>query len=73
MKGRPQERWQHDLEKLQLPDAIAELKKRGFAGIYVSRPGYSEGLTALEQGLRAVGTGEQIESTEGDLFFVPLR
>ena len=73
MKGRPREKWQHDLEKLQLPEAVAELRNRGFAGIYVSRPGYSEGLSALEQGLRALGTGDLIESSDGDLFLVRLR
>jgi phosphoglycerol transferase len=73
MKGRRREQWQHDLEKLRLPDVIAELKNRGFAGIYVSRPGYSEGLSALEQGLQALGTGDKIESGAGDLFFVRFQ
>jgi phosphoglycerol transferase len=73
MKGRPQEQWQHEIEKLSLADSVAELKKRGFAGIYVSRPGYSDGLPALEKGLRALENGDIIESGEGDLFFVRLR
>ena len=72
MKGRPREQWQHDLEKLPLSDSIAELKKRGFAGVYVSRPGYADGLPALEQGLRAIANGDIIESNEGDLFLVRL-
>ena len=73
MKGRAREQWQHDLEKLPLADVIAEVKNRGFAGIYVSRPGYSEGLSALEQGLQALGTGDKIESGAGDLFFVRFQ
>jgi len=73
MKGRQREQWQHHLEKLSLPDAVAEIKNRGFAGIYVSRPGYSEGLSALEQGLQALETGDKIDSAEGDLFFVRLK
>jgi hypothetical protein len=73
MKGRPREQWQHDLEKLSLSDSVAEIKKRGFAGIYVSRPGYTDGLPALEGALRAVAVGDIIDSTERDLFFVRLR
>jgi phosphoglycerol transferase len=73
MKGRPREQWQHEIEKLELPDSVTEIKNRGFAGIYVSRIGYSENASALEQNLRALGYVDEIKSAQGDLFFVRLH
>lgn len=73
MKGRPREQWQHEIEKLSLPDSVAEVKRRGFAGIYVSRVGYPEGARELEQNLRTLGYADEIESARGDLFFVRLQ
>jgi phosphoglycerol transferase len=72
MKGRPREQWQHDLEKMSLPDAINEVKERGFSALYVSRIGYPDGAHELEQNLRALGYNEIIQSAEGDLFCVRL-
>ena len=72
MKGRPREQWQHEVVNMSLPDAIAELKKRGFSALYVSRIGYPDGAYELEQNLQTLGYNEVIHSAEGDLFCVRL-
>jgi phosphoglycerol transferase len=71
-KGRSREQWQHDLTNLSLPDVIAELKKRGFGGLYVNRNAYPDKARGIEENLRALGYDRKIDSTEGDLFYVPL-
>lgn len=73
MKGRPREQWQHDIEKLSLPESIDEIKRRGFSAIYVSRAGYPDGARELEQNLRLLGYNREIESAERDLFCVLLQ
>ncbi|PYK31828.1 MAG: hypothetical protein DME57_02175 [Verrucomicrobia bacterium] len=73
MKGRPREQWQHELEKLPLSDALAELKKRGFSALYVSRPGYGEIIGTLEQSLKELGYTQAIENPEHDVFCVVLH
>ena len=73
MKGRPREQWQHDVEKLSLLDAVAEVKRRGFSALCVSRVGYPDGARELEQNLRLLGYNEEIQSAEGDLFCVRLQ
>jgi len=72
MKGRPREQWQHEVVNMSLPDAIAEIKKRGFSALYISRIGYPDGAYELEQNLRTLGYNEVIHSAEGDLFCVRL-
>ncbi|HEV2045353.1 MAG TPA: hypothetical protein VGQ95_02025 [Chthoniobacterales bacterium] len=72
MKGRPREQWQHEVVNMSLPDAITELKRRGFSALCVSRIGYPDGAYELEQNLRALGYNEVIHSAEGDLFCVRL-
>jgi hypothetical protein len=73
MKGRPREQWQHEVEKLSLPDSIAEIKSRGFSALYISRAGYPDGARGLEQNLRSLGYNQEIESAAGDLFCVLLQ
>jgi hypothetical protein len=73
MKGRPREQWQHDVEKMSLPDAVVEVKRRGFGALYVSRASYPDGAHELEQNLRLLGYNEEIQSAEGDLFCVRLQ
>jgi len=73
VKGRAREQWQHDLEKMSLPDAIAEVKRRGFSALYVSRVGYPDGARELEQNLLTLGYNEEIQSAEEDLFCVRLQ
>lgn len=72
MKGRAREQWQHDLTSLSLPDVIAELKKRGFSGLYVNRNAYPDKARGIEETLRSLGDDRVIDSVEGDLFYVPL-
>ncbi len=73
VKGRAREQWQRDLEKMSLPDAIAEVKRRGFSALYVSRVGYPDGARELEQNLLTLGYNEEIRSAEEDLFCVRLQ
>ena len=70
VKGRPREEWQKNLLALTLPEAVAELKKRGFSALSVNRNAYPDGAHELEQNLRALGYSEMIQSAEGDLFCV---
>jgi hypothetical protein len=58
---------------MSLPDAIAEVKRRGFSALYVSRVGYPDGARELEQNLLTLGYNEEIRSAEEDLFCVRLQ
>ena len=73
MKGRLREQWQHDVEKLSLPESMAEIKKRGFSALYVSRVGYPDGARELEENLRKLGYDQEIENSDRDLFCFILR
>jgi phosphoglycerol transferase len=73
MKGRPREQWQHDIEKLSLPESMAEIKKRGFRALYVSRVGYPDGARELEENLRLLGYDQEIENSDRDLFCFIFR
>jgi phosphoglycerol transferase len=73
MKGRPREQWQHDVEKLSLPESIAAIKNRGFSALYVSRVGYPDGARELEENLRTLGYTREIENSDRDLFCILLQ
>lgn len=53
--------------------AIAMLRQRGFAAIYVNRAGYDDRAAGLEAMLRQLGLTDSIESERGDLLCVPLQ
>ena len=42
MKGRPREDWQKELGKMAFKDAVAEIKNKGFAAIYINRNGFPD-------------------------------
>jgi len=73
VKGRSREEWQHEMEKMSLPDSIAEVKSRGFSALYVSRVGYPDGARDLQQNLQALGYRNIIQSSNDDLFCVLLQ
>ena len=73
MKGRSREQWQHEVEKMSLPDSIAEVRSRGFSALYVSRVGYPDGGRDLQQNLQALGYRNIIQSSNDDLFCVLLQ
>ena len=74
MKGRPREAWQKELGKRSLEEAVAEIKKRGFAAIYINRNGFPDRALPVEKALRAMGyTKPPIVSATGDLVCIPLE
>jgi phosphoglycerol transferase len=74
MKGRPREAWQKELGKRSLEEAVAEIKKRGFAAIYINRNGFPDRALPVEKALRAMGyTKPPIVSAIGDLVCIPLE
>ena len=73
MKGRPREQWQHEVEKLSLPESMAAIKSRGFSALYVSRVGYPDGARELEENLRTLGYNREIENSDRDLFCILLQ
>mgnify|MGYP001545767823 FL=1 len=60
------------LNEANVRKAIAMLRQRGFAAIYVNRAGYDDRGAGLEAMLRQLGLSEIIESDRGDLLCVPL-
>lgn len=73
MKGRPREQWQKDLGKVPFEKAIEEIRKRGFAAIYVNRNGFPDRGQQILAKLREAGlTQPTIESTAADLICIPL-
>ena len=74
MKGRPREAWQKELSKRSLEEAVAEIKKRGFAAISINRNGFPDRALPIEKALRAMGyTQPPIVSASGDLVCIPLE
>jgi len=74
MKGRPAEAWQKELERLpSLEQIIAELKKRGFAAIYINRNGFPDRAKGIEDKLLEMGyIKPPIRNATGDLSCVIL-
>ncbi|MEI8367656.1 MAG: hypothetical protein WCJ31_04415 [Planctomycetia bacterium] len=73
MKGRPREAWQQELGKRSLEEAVTEIKKRGFAAIYINRNGFPDRALPVEKALRAMGYSKPpIVSATGDLVCIPL-
>ena len=74
MKGRPREAWQQEIGKRSLEEAVAEIKKRGVAAIYINRNGFPDRALPIEKALRAMGyTKPPIVSATGDLVCIPLE
>jgi len=74
MKGRPREAWQQEIGKRSLEEAVAEIKKRGFAAIYINRNGFPDRALPIEKALRAMGYSKPpIVSATGDLVCIPLE
>ena len=61
------------LYEANVRQAIAMLRQRGFAAIYVNRAGYDDRAAGLEAMLRQLGLTGIIESDRGDLLCVPLE
>jgi phosphoglycerol transferase len=73
MKGRERDRWQRQIATIDLPQSLAELRRRGFAALLINRNGFPDRGRAIEDTLRGQrGTGPAIESAAGDLVCIPI-
>ena len=61
------------LHKANVRKALAMLKQKGFAAVYVNRAGYDDRAAGLEAMLRQLGYDRFIDSPRGDLLCVPLE
>lgn len=67
MKGRPQNDWQHEVEKLPLPEMFAELKRNGFSAIYINLRPYG-GVGALSKFQQAGATVLSVAQAKDSAF-----
>jgi hypothetical protein len=54
-KGRPRERWQHEVERLGPAAMVTLLERYGFAAVLIARGGYADEGAELLAGLAAAG------------------
>ena len=63
--------WNQAASQLEPADMVAELKDKGFSGIYLDRDGYTN--DTLEQALCSLpDCGEPIVSAGGTLVYIPF-
>jgi len=72
MKGRTRDEWVTSLGNVSAAEAIAILKRYGFAAIYVDRAQYQDRGHELFEGFTKMGLSI-LESLRGDLFCVFLN
>jgi len=72
-KGRPGERWQHDVDQLPFNDSISRLESYGFAALYLNRNGFPDKGESVLKALRETGHTEALESPRGDLVCIKLN
>lgn len=72
MKGREDTRWQKDLTKLSLEEAVAKLRELGFQAIMINRNGFPDQGKGFLESLSTLGFSNLIESSSGDLACVVL-
>ena len=71
VKGRQGDEWNESVSKMDYPDMADELKKTGFAGIYIDRTAYVETeWKALEQELSDITGSTPYVSENGCLSFI---
>ncbi len=71
IKGRQGDEWNESVSKMDYPDMADELKKTGFAGIYIDRTAYVETeWKALEQELSDITGSTPYVSENGCLSFI---
>jgi phosphoglycerol transferase len=72
MRGREVEKWQSSLAPLPPRKLIAQLKAKGFAGLYVNRRGHVNNATALEGELESLLRQKPLVSADRELAFFRL-
>lgn len=71
-KGRPDAQWKFRTATLPAPAMVAELRARGFSGIYLDKRAFPEGARALIASLEAAGARVVATSSENDTLFLAL-
>jgi len=72
-RGRESSAWLQQVSQKQLKDAIAEIKRRGFAAIYINRNGFPDKAKGIEDALLEMGYAKPpIRSASGDLACILL-
>ena len=72
MAGDYRDAWQERCARLPAAEMVAELRRRGFGGVVVSRAAYPDHGDALLAGLAAAAEHPTVASAGGELGFVPL-
>ena len=73
MKGRPREQWQKELGQMPFEQAVARIKERGFAAIFINRNGFPDKGRQVEEKLVEMGySAPPIRSATGDLTCILL-
>ena len=71
-KGRGTELWQEQV--IQMPQFIAKLEQYGFAGLYVNRFGFRDGVVeGIVEKLKSLGYTNFVESKNHDLISIGLK
>ena len=73
VKGRTREDWQKEVTSLPLDQAVKELERYGFAGLYINRMGYEDHAEGAIKELAKCGRSELIEDEAHDLVCVVLN
>jgi len=72
-RGRPQDDWQWDVQKMPATNLVATLEKYGFAAIYINRRGFADQAEGLLKQLAAAGRDQFIEDTAHEQVCVFLK
>ncbi len=72
MRGRDVEKWQSSLAPLPPAQLIAQLREKGFAGLYINRRGHVNNATGLEHDLERLLHAKPLVSRDGELSFFSL-
>jgi hypothetical protein len=73
VKGRHDDGWQKGLVARPWPEAIDQLKQRGFDALYINQAAYPGQVPPVREVLKGVGYDKIIDSDTGDLICVILN
>jgi hypothetical protein len=71
--GRPTASWQEQVAQLPLAQMVPELKRAGFAGLWVDRTGYPDGGAAIVGNAQQVLRTKPIEDETGEFVFFLIK
>lgn len=74
MKGRDREKWQQEVSRMPIEEAVQEVKNRGFAAIYLNRNSYLDHGKSIENTLIQMGyRTPPLSNATADLAFILLE